>query len=386
MGLVDQGASSAIISRSLMQQHSLHVREYKVKNHCVISSSGKEVALDSIFLGSVTTRGRSLGRSVFYVIDDTNLENNELVADLIIGRSLLAQSEYHHMNIKTGQLYNDSHDIIQCDKVDIQSTMVQGRHRNMLVPVLHSQVVSSCDATPVYVEQTITKITDDIRRNKVKFGLTLEQIERLRQKERFAEMKKHVNTLTHLTVEDRRHLKKFLHFNVHKYNLKDEDHADSLVLDENSEVDESDLASSMQYHLTKLYFSDPGSDEESKVLKHIFSVYLPTALSTKHGLVHNDSEGEEGDEESNVIDSVDYPLSAPTEVIDTPEYRSDKKQKLKELVRSYTHLNRQQQDMFIKMLYMKIWTVSQSTAKTCDKLKLLCMRLTLVTHCLSKKN
>src|SRR3954469_8442283 len=60
MGLVDQGASSAIISRSLMQRHGLHVKEYKVKNHCVISSSGKEVALDSIFLGSVMTRGRSL--------------------------------------------------------------------------------------------------------------------------------------------------------------------------------------------------------------------------------------------------------------------------------------------------------------------------------------
>jgi hypothetical protein len=155
LGLVDQGASSAIISRSLMREHGLHVREYKVKNHCVISSSGKEVALDSIFLGSVMTRGRSLGRSVFYVIDDTKLDSNELIADLIIGRSLLAQSDFHHMNIKTGQLYNDSHDLIQCDKVDIQSVEVQGRSKNILIPVLHTQIISTCDATPVYVQQSV---------------------------------------------------------------------------------------------------------------------------------------------------------------------------------------------------------------------------------------
>lgn len=358
MGLVDQGASSAIISRSLMQQHGLHVREYKVKNHCVISSSGKEVALDSIFLGSVMTRGRSLGRSVFYVIDDTNLDNNELIADLIIGRSLLAQSDYHHMDIKNGQLYNDSHDIIQCDKVDIQPTVVQGRHRNILVPVLHSQVVSTCDATPVYVEQTVTKITDDIRRNKVKFGLTLEQIERLKQKERFSEMKKYVNSLTHLADADRKHLKKFLYLNVHKYHLKDEDAVEERVCDETVEMDECDVGASMQQQLTKLYLTDPGSEEESKVLKHIFSVYLPTALSSKHGLVQTNSDCEEADEESNVIDSVDYPLSAPTEVIDTPEYRSNKKQKLKELIRSYTHLNKKQQDMFIKMLYENMDCIS----------------------------
>ena len=42
LGLIDQGASSAIISRSLMNQMNLKVKEYKVYNHCVITSSGEE--------------------------------------------------------------------------------------------------------------------------------------------------------------------------------------------------------------------------------------------------------------------------------------------------------------------------------------------------------
>ena len=52
-----------------------------------------------------------------------SLPSNELVCDLIIGRSLLAASDYHHMDLRTGQLYNDNNDRIQCEKVELKSVM-----------------------------------------------------------------------------------------------------------------------------------------------------------------------------------------------------------------------------------------------------------------------
>ena len=51
------------------------------------------------------------------------------------------------------------------------------------------------------------------------------------------------------------------------------------------------------------------------------------------------------------VDNIEYPISAPTESIDTPEYREEKRQKLRELIQSYTHLDKSQKETFIKMLH-----------------------------------
>ena len=53
--LVDQGASSGIITRSLMNSKNLKVREHTVHNHAILTSSGKEVLLNGMFLGEVTS-------------------------------------------------------------------------------------------------------------------------------------------------------------------------------------------------------------------------------------------------------------------------------------------------------------------------------------------
>jgi hypothetical protein len=88
------------------------------------------------------------------------------------------------------------------------------------------------------------------------------------------------------------------------------------------------------------------------VLKHIFSIHLPGSVLKQHGLStdldaqHNDVPEVVGDD----IDNIEYPMSAPTESINTSAYRDEKKKKLRELIQSYTHLTKQQQDLFINML------------------------------------
>ena len=69
-GLVDQGASSGIITRSLMNSKNLRVREHVVHNHGILTSSGKEVLLNGMFLADVKCMGRSFGKNVFYIVDD----------------------------------------------------------------------------------------------------------------------------------------------------------------------------------------------------------------------------------------------------------------------------------------------------------------------------
>ena len=342
---------------------NLKVKEYKVYNHCVITSSGEEKPLDSMFIASASTNNKSLGRSVFYVNDDTTSTSNELVADLIIGRSLLAQSDYHHMDIRLGHLYSDSRDIIPCQKVDIKQTEVSGRVKNVLVPVLLAKKVLTCDATPVHAQQSISRITDDMRRRRVIFGLTPTQMQRLQQKERLKEMRKYVDKIEHLSDIDKKQLKKYFYHHVHEYVLKEE-HTSS-TCDFSADCshphmcnDECEESESLQHQLETLYSTTQGSTEEDKVLKKIFSIYLPPALSTKHGLSNSDYANEIELEDDDSVDSVDYPLSAPTEVMDSPEYHEEKRKKLKELVRSYSHLTKHQQNMLLKVLFKHMQCIS----------------------------
>ena len=354
-GLVDQGASSGIITRSLMNQKKLKVKEYKVRNHGILTSSGKEVMLSAMFLASVKSGDKSFGKAVFYIVDDESLPSNELVCDLIIGRSLLANSDYYHMDLRSGQLYNNNNDKIQCEKVSLEAKTINNKEKKVLVPVLLSSILKHNNST-----KHQQNITDNMRMNKVRFGLTSLQFQQLNQIERYTKISKHVDTLS-LTDEQKVSMKHYMLTNIHRYRLKDEipdnDYDNNNVNDINNDNNNNedyfnDDLDELSTYIHKLQYTQQGSDEEDKIIKHIFSIHLPHSLAKQHGVDEKVSSEHDDipDEASANIDNIEYPMSAPTESINTPEYREEKKQKLRELIQSYTHLTDKQQKLFINML------------------------------------
>ena len=154
-----------------------------------------------MFLGNVMCIGRSFGQSVFYIVDDESLPSNELVCDLIIGRSLIASSDYYHMDMRLGQLYNDNNDRIQCAKVEIQSIMKNDREKKMLMPVFSSPLVPINNNNTSILKSCIPNITDNMRNNKAKFNLTTSQLEKMRQHDRHQRMRKYISSSSSLSSE-----------------------------------------------------------------------------------------------------------------------------------------------------------------------------------------
>ena len=281
---------------------------------------------------------------MFYIVDDESLPSNELVCDLIIGRSLLASSAYHHMDLRNGQLYSDNNDRIQCEKVEL--TSLNNSNKKVLVPVKSSLLpVLSSSFSP----DVIPAIIDNIRNNTVKFGLTKLQLQQLKQKERYDKICKHLSTSSALDNKTMKILKKYMLTNIHRYMLPDE--VEDVIQPAADDTDIDDV-SRLSHYIHELEHTKPGSEDEEKVLKHIFSIHLPGSFIKQHGIDEKVSVEHEDlpDPVVDEIDNIEYPISAPTESIDTPEYRAEKKQKLRELISSYTHLTKSQKETFIKML------------------------------------
>ena len=306
-------------------------------------------------LASVKSGDKSFGKAVFYIVDDESLPSNELVCDLIIGRSLLANSDYYHMDLRSGQLYNNNNDKIQCEKVSLEAKTINNKEKKVLVPVLLSSILKHNNST-----KHQQNITDNMRMNKVRFGLTSLQFQQLNQIERYTKISKHVDTLS-LSDEQKVSMKHYMLTNIHRYRLKDEipdnehnnNNVNNINNDNNNNEDYfNDDLDELSTYIHKLQYTQQGSDEEDKIIKHIFSIHLPHSLAKQHGVDEKVSSEHDDipDEASANIDNIEYPMSAPTESINTPEYREEKKQKLRELIQSYTHLTDKQQKLFINML------------------------------------
>ena len=178
-----------------------------------------------------------------------------------------------------------------------------------------------------------------MRRNRVKFGLTTQQIKRLEQHERYVKVCNHISLTSSLPSPTQQKLKKYMLMNIHQYLFADE----NLNTDENNyyEYDkdnENNCYVYIQEYLQQLSQTEIDSREENKILKHLFSIHLPKTVLKQHGLQQSvGAEHEEASDMSDVdVDNIEYPMSAPTESINTPEYRKEKKQKLTELIQLYT--------------------------------------------------
>ena len=142
-GLIDQGTSSGIITRSLINSTKLKIQEHVIHNHFILTSSGKTVSICRMFIGDIMCMNKSFGKNMFYIVEDELLPSNELICDLIIGRSILASSDFHHMDLRMGHLYNNNKEIIQCENVELHTIIRDDKERKVLVPIISSSIVST---------------------------------------------------------------------------------------------------------------------------------------------------------------------------------------------------------------------------------------------------
>jgi hypothetical protein len=111
--LGDQGATKTCMRASALERLGLDVEEHPVHNHFVMGSTGEEVPIRSRFSALLTSQGRQLGKTLVYVVDNT--ADNDIICDMVVGRSTMSLSNFNCIDTKKGTLFNkETKDEIQC--------------------------------------------------------------------------------------------------------------------------------------------------------------------------------------------------------------------------------------------------------------------------------
>ncbi len=123
--LSDQGATKTCIRASALERLGLEVEEHPVHNYSVIGSTGEEVPIRSRFSALLTTQGRKIGHTLVYVVDNTS--NNDIICDMVMGRSTMSTSNFNCIDTKKGTLFNkETKEEIQCLPARFINTGSQG--------------------------------------------------------------------------------------------------------------------------------------------------------------------------------------------------------------------------------------------------------------------
>ena len=102
--LGDQGCNRTCMRASALQRTGLKVNEHKLTNQFLLCSSGEEIPIRSRFKATISSKGKTIGESLVYVVDDK--PNADIVCDIVIGRSTLSSGEYNCIDTKKGTLFN----------------------------------------------------------------------------------------------------------------------------------------------------------------------------------------------------------------------------------------------------------------------------------------
>jgi hypothetical protein len=127
--LCDQGATKTIMRASALDRMDVKVKEHQVKNHYVVCADGGEIPIRSRFNALITSKGKSLGDSLIYVVDDKT--DSDITCDMVLGRSTMASSKFNCIDTKKGTLFNRSTgDEIQC----LPAQFIEIRSQKHIVP------------------------------------------------------------------------------------------------------------------------------------------------------------------------------------------------------------------------------------------------------------
>jgi hypothetical protein len=92
------------IRASALKRNGINVNEHKLTNQFLLCSSGEEIPIRSRFKATISSKGKTIGDSIVYVVDDK--PNADIVCDMVVGRSTLSSGDYNCIDTKKGSLFN----------------------------------------------------------------------------------------------------------------------------------------------------------------------------------------------------------------------------------------------------------------------------------------
>lgn len=102
--LADQGCNRSCVRASALRRHGIEVDEHKLTNQFLLCSSGEEIPIRSRFKATISSKGKTIGDSLIYVVEDK--PDADIVCDMVIGRSTLSSGDYNCIDTKKGTLFN----------------------------------------------------------------------------------------------------------------------------------------------------------------------------------------------------------------------------------------------------------------------------------------
>jgi hypothetical protein len=102
--LADQGCNRTCVRASALKRNGIKVNEHKLTNQFLLCSSGEEIPIRSRFKATISSKGKTIGDSIVYVVDDK--PNADIVCDMVVGRSTLSSGDYNCIDTKKGTLFN----------------------------------------------------------------------------------------------------------------------------------------------------------------------------------------------------------------------------------------------------------------------------------------
>ena len=312
--LIDQAASRSLIRRSKLDTIKTKHPMIPIKNHYVLSSSGKEIPVLHKVRVKVSSKTHKIGYVLLYVVEDT--KENDICCDIVIGRTTLALSQYSHIDVKHGCIYNpETKAIIKC----LSASTALVNDRLVLLPEKEASQMSSKKLDKFLQKQTQLK-------HQQKKLLRLNAL-----------IGKRVDLSTHVRESLMAHLvqnEMYWDLPVQKKNF----HLEYFMYHMNIESEES-AEKRMIELLTYLPMTQKNSDDEKSIINELFSLHLP-------GVERKDKQKASTTEEDTTmkdVEEIDFPFTAPPPSIDTKEYNDEKRKILKKMIQDNPNLKTDEQ-------------------------------------------
>ena len=322
--LIDPAASRSLIRRSKIRTIKTRNPFIPIRNHYVLSSSGKEIPVTHNIRVDVRSGDHDLGDVLFYVVDDSI--ENDICCDIVIGRSTLAMCPYYHMDTKEGILYNPkTKATIVCKSA---KSTYNSNNRLVIVPEEENESSS--------ISNKQQKRLDKLRKVLSK------------QQQKIMKLNAIIGKRYDLSTSVRETLMSCLVECESQFDLpstKKNSHLEFMMYHLHTEQNTFNTQERMLELLAYLPHTAKQSEEEKRIIHEMFSLHLPSPLTK------NTQKTPSEDDVMKEVEEIDFPFTAPPPSINTKEYKTEKRNMIRKMINDNKNLNDIQKKLVIKMLF-----------------------------------
>jgi transposase InsO family protein len=343
VALVDQGASRSVMRRSAYDRVKHHMKGHKklvpVREMYVVGSTNEYVPVVGAFAADLyTQRGQLISKTLIYVADDK--KDNDIVCDLVLGRSSIATSKYSCVDTRgTGSLValeSSSTDRIPCCRCRFVNDKLG---KSQLVLTMNDGDGSRDPSS-------------DSHMHKIRLLSAV------------------VDGRSHLSEATKTYLYDHLMNTMDMYDIV-EDHTDDIDNEELVDVDTVDdrdrpesrqlsMSDSIRicHLMSELGKSKRQSKHEKAIISELMASFIPVGMRKPMHEGHDRPEVEHSsqrsrdhvDRDEEEVDDIEFPFTPPTRRDDSPEYHAAKSAKIADMVDANEHLSSMQKEKLKQLL------------------------------------